>query len=390
MEVIQLLEEQYLKAIRLSEYAFQYKVPEDQIEKRLQLLKKYHQIFGILEEKEIAAKLHLIPFEIFLGEEKFKMGGIAGVATYPEFRRNGYVKKLLKHVLETMRQDGYSVSMLHPFSVSFYRKYGWELFANRLVCSLTKADLIMKEHVQGRIKRFNKESHLKEIEIVYEQFAKKYSGMLVRDRDIWLNFVYGDLNAAVYYNRADEPMGYILYKIESSKMKVEEFASLNSEARNGLWNFICQHDSMIQELEMIVHEKEPLLFSLQEPRIKAEIKPYFMVRIVDVEGFIKQYPFAWEHNEEEVILHISDSFAHWNNQTIVLRDKEVVMVSEEEAVALKEKGVHVNINALSTALFGYKSPWELSQIGVISGMEKDIKQFENLIPSEQPFFSDFF
>ncbi|WP_242224184.1 enhanced intracellular survival protein Eis [Bacillus cereus group sp. BfR-BA-01380] len=390
MEVIQLVEEQYREAIRLSEYAFQYKVAEDQIEKRLQLMKKYHQIFGILEEKELAAKLHLIPFEIFLGEEKFKMGGIAGVATYPEFRRNGYVKKLLKYVLETMRQDGYSVSMLHPFSVSFYRKYGWELFVNRLVCSLTKADLIMKEYVSGSIKRCKKDSHLKEIEIVYEQFAKKYSGMLVRERDIWLNFVYGDLNAAVYYNRADEPMGYILYKIESSKMKVEEFVPLNSEARTGLWNFICQHDSMIQELEMIVHEKEPLLFSLQEPRIKAEIKPYFMVRIVDVERFIKQYPFAWENNEEEVILHISDSFAHWNNQTVALRDKEAVMVSKEEAVALKGKGVQLNINALSTALFGYKSPWELYQIGVISGTENDIKQFENLIPSEQPFFYDFF
>ncbi|WP_020062372.1 GNAT family N-acetyltransferase [Bacillus sp. 123MFChir2] len=390
MEIIQLIEEQYREAIRLSEYAFQYKVAEDQIEKRLQLMKKYHQIYGILEEKELAAKLHFIPFEIFLGEEKYKMGGIAGVATYPEFRRNGYVKKLLKHVLETMRQDGYSVSMLHPFSVSFYRKYGWELFANRLVCSLTKADLIMKEHVSGSIKRCKKDSHLKEIEIVYEQFAKKYSGMLVRDRDIWLNFVYGDLNAAVYYNQANEPMGYILYKIESSKMKVEEFVPLNSEARTGLWNFICQHDSMIQELEIIAHEKEPLLFSLQEPRIKAEVKPYFMVRIVDVERFIKQYPFAWEHNEEDVILHISDSFAHWNNQTVVLREKEVVMLSVEEAVALKENGVHVNINALSAALFGYKRPLELSQIGAISGMEKDIKQFENLIPSEQPFFYDFF
>ncbi|MEH6851034.1 GNAT family N-acetyltransferase [Bacillus pseudomycoides] len=390
MEVIKLVEEQYREAIRISEYAFQYKVAEDQIENRLQLMKKYHQIFGILEEKELAAKLHLIPFEIFLGEEKFKMGGIAGVATYPEFRRNGYVKKLLTYVLETMKQDGYSVSMLHPFSVSFYRKYGWELFANRLVCSLTKADLIMKEHVSGSMKRCKKDSHLKEIEIVYEQFAKKYSGMLVRTRDIWLNFVYGDLNAAVYYNEANEPMGYILYKVESSKMKVEEFVPLNSEARTGLWNFICQHDSMIQELEMIVHEKEPLLFSLQEPRIKAEIKPYFMVRIVDVERFIKQYPFAWENNEEEVILHISDSFAHWNNQTVVLREKEAVIVNEEDASVFKGKGIHVNINALSTALFGYKSPWELYQIGNISGTEKDIKQFEKLIPSQQPFIYDFF
>ncbi|MEH7464344.1 sterol carrier protein domain-containing protein [Bacillus thuringiensis] len=106
----------------------------------------------------------------------------------------------------------------------------------------------------------------------------------------------------------------------------------------------------------------------------------------DVERFLKQYPFAWENNEEEVILHISDAFAHWNNQTVVLREKEVVMLSEEEAGALKGKGVHVNINALSTALFGYKRPLELSQIGTISGMERDIKQFENLIPSGPPFF----
>ncbi len=52
------------------------------------------------------------------------MGGVAGVATYPEYRRSGYVKELLQHSLQTMKKDGYTVSMLHPFAVSFYRKYG--------------------------------------------------------------------------------------------------------------------------------------------------------------------------------------------------------------------------------------------------------------------------
>ena len=40
--------------------------------------------------KKVAAKLHLIPFHISRGKEKFKMGGVAGVATYPEYRRSGY------------------------------------------------------------------------------------------------------------------------------------------------------------------------------------------------------------------------------------------------------------------------------------------------------------
>ena len=85
------------------------------------------------------------------------MGGVAGVATYPEYRRSGYVKELLQHSLQTMKKDGYSVSMLHPFAVSFYRKYGWELCANRIVCQMTKSDLIIKKQVNGTVKRFSKD-----------------------------------------------------------------------------------------------------------------------------------------------------------------------------------------------------------------------------------------
>ena len=43
-----------------------------------------------------------------------------------------------------MKKDGFTVSMLHPFAVSFYRKYGWELCANLLKCHISKSDLVMK------------------------------------------------------------------------------------------------------------------------------------------------------------------------------------------------------------------------------------------------------
>lgn len=124
MNVIKLKEDKFREALRLSEYAFQYKANEEWIEQKIARMKESHQIYGIMEGEELAAKLHLIPFHIYIGKEKFKMGGVAGVATYPEHRRSGYVKELLQHSLQTMKRDGYSVSMLHPFAVSFYRKYG--------------------------------------------------------------------------------------------------------------------------------------------------------------------------------------------------------------------------------------------------------------------------
>ncbi|PFJ04708.1 GNAT family N-acetyltransferase [Bacillus cereus] len=386
MNVIQLKKDKFREALRLSEYAFQYKVDEERVRHQMTQMKESHEIYGIMEGEDLAAKLHLIPFHIYMGKEKFKMGGVAGVATYPEYRRSGYVKELLQHSLQTMRKDGYTVSMLHPFAVSFYRKFGWELCANRLVCHMTKSDLVMKKQVNGTVKRFNKENHPDEVEKIYETFAERFSGMLVREEKWWLQSVYHDLTLAIYYDENKNAAGYILYKIENYKMTVEEFVPLHNEARNGLWNFICQHDSMIKELEMTLSEKELLLYTLQEPRVKAEMKPYFMGRIVDVQQFLNQYEFNWNDAQQEVILHITDAFALWNNVTVRLANHEITIIKEETL----NKGIRLDINALSTIMFGYKRPLELHELEVINGSEEEIRTFEKLVPVQEAFIYDFF
>ena len=386
MNVMQLKEDKFREALRLSEYAFQYKVDEERLQQQLTKMKESHEIYGIMEGEDLAAKLHLIPFHIYIGKEKFKMGGVAGVATYPEYRRSGYVKELLQYSLQTMKKDGYTVSMLHPFAVSFYRKYGWELCANLVTCHMTKSDLVMKKQVNGTVKRFNKENHPEEVEKLYEVFAERFSGMLVREKNWWLQAVYDDLTLAIYYDENKKAAGYMLYKIENYKMTVEEFVPLRNEARNGLWNFICQHDSMIKELEMTVSENEPLLYSLQEPRVKTEIKPYFMGRIVDVEQFLKQYELSWNNVQQEVILHITDAFAPWNNVSVRLANHEITIMKEETI----DKGIKLDINALSTIMFGYKRPLELNELEFISGSEEEIQAFENIVPVRKAFIYDFF
>nr|WP_208752091.1 GNAT family N-acetyltransferase [Bacillus cereus] len=385
MNVIRLKEDKFREALRLSEYAFQYKVEEDRLQQQLTRMKESHEVYGIMEGNNLAAKLHLIPFHIYIGKEKFKMGGVAGVATYPEYRRSGYVKELLQHSLQTMKKDGYTVSMLHPFAVAFYRKYGWELCANLLVCHLTKSDLVMKKQVNGTVKRFNKENHSEEVEKLYETFAERFSGMLVRNEKWWLQAVYEDLTLAIYYDENKTAAGYMLYKIEKSKMTVEEFVPLHNEARNGLWNFICQHDSMIKELEMTVSENEQLLYTLQEPRVKTEIKPYFMGRIVDIEQFLKQYELNWNNIQQEIILHITDSFAPWNNVSVRLANYEITIIEEP-----MDKGIKLDINALSTILLGYKRPLELNELELISGSEEEIRAFEKIVPVREAFIYDFF
>ncbi|WP_407675725.1 GNAT family N-acetyltransferase [Peribacillus saganii] len=61
-----------------------------------------------------------MPHEIILGARTFKMGGIAGVASYPEFRRDGLLKRLMTDAPFQMMENGQSISLLHPFKISCF------------------------------------------------------------------------------------------------------------------------------------------------------------------------------------------------------------------------------------------------------------------------------
>lgn len=54
--------------------------------------------------------------------------GIAGVSTYPEYRRNGCIKAIFNEIFKMAPERGWLVSYLYPFSYRYYRKYGYEVF----------------------------------------------------------------------------------------------------------------------------------------------------------------------------------------------------------------------------------------------------------------------
>lgn len=391
MLIREVTEAEYLEAMKLSEYAFQYKVPEDSIPARKEVLKK-HKILGIWDENTLAAKLHIIPLSIYMKDAEWKMGGIAGVATYPEYRRTGYVKSLMIESLKQMHDDNQIVSLLHPFDIAFYRKYGWEILTDKKKVTIEKINLKFLEPQQGYIKRYSKDTHNEEIERIYQQFCSQYTGMLKRETDWWKQSVYDDHSQlAVYYRSENEALGYMLYHVKDRKMEVEELVAIEHEARIGLWNFICQHDSMVNAVTMELAGHDPFPYFLQQPNVKQEVSPYFMARIVDAEECLKRFPFV--HENQPLFLHLEDSHAPWNNGSYLLGNGELKTFKEKtgsQCVHPPKKGIHMNINSLSTILFGYKRPIELYETGYIKGSKTEIELFEKKIPPIKSAFFDFF
>ncbi|WP_079508313.1 GNAT family N-acetyltransferase [Mesobacillus jeotgali] len=392
MEIKILTEDHFLQSMKLSMYAFQYKVPESDIPKRLETLKK-QRLLGIFEGNELASKLHILSLKVMLGETEWKMGGIAGVATYPEFRRKGHVNALMKKALEEMNQEGDLVSFLHPFQIDFYRRFGWEVVSDNRKVIVEKIDLYPTESQTGRVKRHTEEGHTTDMEKVYAQYASLHSGMLVRNPEWWKSNIYGSQTAAVYYDSNNQAAGYLLYEVKDNILKVEEYVSLTHEARKGLWNFICQHDSMVDRVEVNLSVHDPFPYFLKQPKLKTEISPYFMGRVVNAERALSSYPFETRDISRDIFLHLEDSSAPWNTGAYLIGSDGIKFYPVKEGgscITAPKRGLHLSINSLTAILFGYKRPKELFEIGLIKGVIDEVEQLEKMVPEFKPFFYDFF
>ncbi|MED4171835.1 GNAT family N-acetyltransferase [Halalkalibacterium halodurans] len=385
MAIIQLNESHYDEVLNLSSYAFQYPLTQSERQERAIILKE-QDIYGIFYDEQLAAKLHIYPFQIWFNGQKIEMGGIAGVATYPEYRRQGFVKDLLLHSLREMRRNGQSVSILHPFSIPFYRKYGWELFSYYVSVDFSVKELVLMEEPSGYMRRRTAKATLAELRTIYDEYAKTYSGILDRKDSWWQQKVVNDCEIAIYYTKEGSPTGYILYQVKDAKMIIDEFVALQHEARLGLWNFICQHDSMVQTITITLQEHDPLLYTCLHVKERIEQKPFGMVRIVDVQRFLTQCPFLLKENDEPLFLHVLDKQAPWNRGVFKLTEGTCTKVDEFAG----NRAVVIEINHLSALLFGYKTVGDLLAIEAVNGPEGEIVRLAQMIPRNRPLLLDFF
>ncbi|WP_051506925.1 GNAT family N-acetyltransferase [Saccharibacillus sacchari] len=393
MEIRRLTDQDFDAGIALAEYAFLYTLNEQQKEERRKRFGD-EAVWGVFEGPDLCAKLALIPLEVYVHGKKIKMGGIGGVATWPEKRRQGMVSQLLRRSLEEMKKEDQLLSYLHPFSVAFYRKYGWELFTDNKNYAIPVEKLPARKNVPGRVVREVRD--IDTLKSVYDRAVIRYNGPVVRSREWWEQRVMNGIPyTAVYYNEADEPEAYVLYAIEDRKWITEEIFWINETARQGLWDFIINHDSKLKELQMKLPVDDPLSLLLPDPMVKQEIEPFFMARIVDVVKFVDAYSFAESAGDHRFILHIEDRHAPWNEGDWEWKVSQsgagkLEKFDYTEASSADAANIRVPIGILTAMLLGYRRPSELQRIGLLETSEETARLLDMLIPVRTPYMADYF
>ena len=286
-----------------------------------------------------------------------------------------------------MHKEGKSFALLYPYSIPLYHHLGWEIISNKISFNIKDRQIPTKVSAPGYVRRVawdNTEFHE-----LHSHFASITHGCLFRNALAWEEYWRwdeDDTNVAVYYNVKDKPCGYMVYLIKNDIMHIKEMIYLNREAQKGLWEYIHAHDSMIDEVHGNTYFSEPIAFEMDDGDIKEAIRPYAMGRIVDVAGFLEDYPCDPDGGELCIELEIEDTLLPWNNRTFRIRfaDGGCKLTNAPAEYHLK-----MGIGTLSTLLLGYKTAERLFELERIEGREEAVERLDDVLFHKIPYISDY-
>lgn len=345
-------------------------------------------VFGWFDEDKLISQLAIYPCQVNIHGKIYQMAGLTGVGTYPEYANLGLMHDLIKFALVHMRENQQWISYLFPYSIPYYRRKGWEIMSDKMTFRIKDTQLPKQIELDGNVERLDIDDP--EVLDVYHRFAQQNHGAMFRDHLNWEEYWRWDneeeYTAAVYYNQEGQAMGFCLYMIAEEIFKIKELVYLNQEARKGLWNFIAAHFSMVEWVEGNNYQNEPVAFLFDDSEIKETIEPYFMARIVDVEEFLKEYPFASTGKPFHFV--VTDPMAEWNNRVfgLIWDENDEVSITEEPL----GNPVEIDIQTLTTLMMSYRRPSYLYRIERVKTDRETLRTLERIIPDQQPYFSDYF
>ncbi len=247
----------------------------------------------------------------FCGNQ-LKCVGIGGVATKPEFRRAGAVRKLFDHVFE---QD-WDISILYPFSSSYYRKFGYETASLGLRAFTDFTEL---SHIE---RSFNVElfdgSQIDELLKLYNKTFKDYNLSFIRtDSRYFSDKPYETTNYTYMWKDSDgEYKSFATYFVDREKscVIVNEIGFTDRESMLGILGFLRCYDGNHKSISFTNLPIDSPLINVFGNICRVSMTCYNMgaVRVINVENVLKSKLWPDEHGS--FILRCNDTIAR-NNKT---------------------------------------------------------------------------
>jgi predicted acetyltransferase len=364
MEIRKINKDEIEQFYKLFEYAFRsWKEKEPQEDDLIGF--NPERIIGCFDGDKLISGLINHEFRQSLRGIVKKMGGIGDVATYPEYRNKGIVRKLTLRAFVDMKNNGMSVSMLQPFRESYYQAYGY-VSTNHNVQIEVPLDSFLQyldynpegDWSEDRVPSYKAKD--KFWEFMPQVAVKKYNGIVLFKKDSrkswgkrfkdWI-FIFinesGKTRAVARYKKVGFGKGYA--SVEDGKIIVRDMYWKDIKARNMLFMYFAKHRDQILSIEMEIPFGENFYSWLKDTmrpfRIRMDKSPW-MVRLIDVEEALRDLP---AENQGELIIKVRDNYCDWNNNFYKL---ESVNGKLEVSKTSQSSSLETNIEGITALAYG--------------------------------------
>ncbi|MBE6938043.1 MAG: GNAT family N-acetyltransferase [Ruminococcaceae bacterium] len=236
-----------------------------------------------------------------LNGARVKALAAVGIGTEPEYRRYGLVRKMLELSGEIAKNEGYLISILHPFSFAYYRKFGYERVADTRILEFPMSAL-------GYLPRCSDFKRCSSADIplldkVYNSFASKRNLAFPRNGN--MDYGLSDEKKKTYlsFDENGEPEAYVILNVEnyyyvnkmvSVNLNVYELGFTSPGALDKVLGFLRMFEGELETVKIhecgLCPEVERRLRNYHHTKIT--VIPDIMARINDVEGVLSavKYP----------------------------------------------------------------------------------------------------
>ncbi len=357
---------------------------------------------GLFDGGELLSVSTIIPFGTFSRGDETKIGGITTVATPPENRTRGFVREMLKELCGELRDRGIYLSVLWPFSYTFYHKLGWAR-SQDVVTYKVDPDILRREEREkiGRFARIKSGDYCL-IEPAYLNYVENFNLPMKRWDEWWDGHLMNHwrINNYCYaWEKDGKIRGYVLYHLQEGlgqewkrKMVVDEIVFEDRTSFEQLLNFLYSHSSQAHEvlIRAPLGEEVPFHHIFDDPReVEVKVQPGVMTRIVDVEAALGALsPPEGLHGQLRIS--VRDPLLDFNSGTFDLEfeDRETRCTRANDKATSPD--LTVDVKALAQIYTGHLSVDQATFLGLEANQEEKLDDLRALFPPERVFFNEGF
>lgn len=352
--------------------------------------------YGAFDGEQLVAGTGIIPFEIRMRSQDFKMYGVGGVASKPEYRNLGIIREIMVKIFKDMYDNNIPLSVLYPFKLSFYEMLGYKLVDDHFAYEFKISDVIYREsdYYMKEIERINDD-----IRKVYDRAILNFDYIAKRPEIQYWRGLYKNNYKFICYN-GNQPVGYVIIiftkkneevwlKHPEKTIVIQESFWLDQKAKQTIFNFLWSHRDQRKYIGGVFSANENIIDLLKTPRIKSRrVMDNSLLRIIDIKTVLGnlRYPL----DDFSIIFHIHDEFCPWNNGFFILTSEEKEINVEFHDSSEKKADATIDVSYLAQLLAGFRTVKDLLEFGFISVNYEKLELLQDLFPLTNNYFHDFF